>query len=114
MGYALTVPYTIPAAATIPNLLAGTPVEYLGGAAVLTMYASCDVAGDTFQLNAFQGNKPGEALVPLSPLPVASTAGAVKNNENFVGQFAVPANSRLVLTVNGTAAHVGRFQFLVG
>lgn len=114
MGYTVTVPYTIPAAATIPNLLAGTSVEYLGEAAVLTVYASCDVAGDTFAFNAFRGNKPGEALVPLSPIPVASTAGTVKTNENFIGQFAVPANSRLVLTINGTAAHVGRFQFLVG
>jgi hypothetical protein len=37
-------------------------------------------------------------------LNVASTPGAVKTNENFIGQWAVPAGSRLVHAVTNTTA----------
>jgi hypothetical protein len=116
MGYTVIVPYSSAAAATIPNVLTGSAIEYTGGAAtVLTIYGSGDATGDTFQLSGFTGSHPGELYVPAgSPVPVASTAGAVKTNENFIGQFAVPANTRLVMAVVTSAAHTGRFQIVVG
>jgi hypothetical protein len=108
-----TIPYTIPAAAVIANVLTGDPTEYWGKAGALTLYGSCDVAGDTFSLAYYSGGDPGIVVVPPGSLvPVASTAGTVKNNENFIGQFAIPAGSRLVLSIAGTAAHVGRFQIV--
>jgi hypothetical protein len=112
-GISKTIPYTIPAAAVIANVLTGDPTEYWGKAGSLTLYGSCDVAGDTMSLSYYSGGDPGSALIPSGSLiPVASTAGTVKNNENFIGQFAIPAGSRLVLSVAGTAAHVGRFQII--
>lgn len=114
MGYSITIPYTEGAAATIANILSGTAVEYIGSATVITLYGSADTAGDTFSLTGFTGSEPGSSIVPLSPIPVASTAGAVKTNENFIGQFAIPANTRLVMPVNGANTHVGRFLFVIG
>jgi hypothetical protein len=107
-----TIAYTSAAAATIPNVLAGTPVEYIGKATTLTIYGSGDAAGDVWSLSAFSGDAPGSAIVPASPVPVASTAGSVKTNENFIGMYPVPANSRLVLAVITSAAHTGRFLFV--
>jgi hypothetical protein len=116
MSWSVYIPYSTAAAATIANALTGTAVEYTGGqATTLTVYASGDAAGDTFSLSGFSGSNPGITYIPAgSPMPVASTVGAVKTNENFVGQFAVPANTRLVLGVVASAAHAGRFQFVVG
>jgi hypothetical protein len=113
MGYSFPVKYTEPAAATIANLLAGTPVEYIGEAIKLTIYGSADAAGDTHSLSSFRGSEPGALVIPLGPIPVASTAGAIKTNENFIGQFAIPAGSRLVHNVVGTAAHTGQFLYVV-
>jgi hypothetical protein len=108
------VAYTTAAAATVPNVLAGTAVEYIGRAVTMTLYGSGDAAGDTFSLTGFGGDSPGMAIIPTgSPVPTASTVGAVKTNENFLGMFAIPANTRLVLSVTTSAAHTGRFQFVL-
>jgi hypothetical protein len=112
--WSIIVPYSSAAAATIPNALTGTAVEYVGHAAVLTVYASGDAIGDTFSLSGFSGDAPGMAVIPAgTPVQVASTAGAVKTNENFLGQFAIPANTRLVLAVVTSAAHTGRFLIAI-
>jgi len=112
--WSIIVPYTTAAAATVPNVLTGTAVEYVGHAAVLTVYGSGDAAGDTWSLSGFSGDAPGMAIVPAgTPLQAASTTGAVKTNENFIGQFAIPANTRLVLAVVASAAHTGRFLIAI-
>jgi hypothetical protein len=112
--WSIIVPYTTAAAATVPNVLTGTAVEYVGHAAVLTVYASGDASGDTFALSGFSGDAPGMAVVPSgTPVQVASTAGAVKTNENFLGQFAIPASTRLVLAVVTSGAHTGRFLIAI-
>lgn len=114
MGYSYTTAYTEPAGGAIANQLSGSPVEYMGGPTVITLYGSADAAGDTFAITGYTGSEPGMAIVPVSPIPVASTAGAVKTNENFIGQFAIPANTRLVMPVTGASGHIGRFLFVVG
>lgn len=115
MGYTIIVPYTTAAAATVANILAGTAVEYLGEAATLTVYGTGDATGDTMSLTGFRGSEPGRVVIPASsPVPVASTAGTVKTNENFIGQFPIAGNTRLVMSVTTSAAHTGRFQIVVG
>jgi hypothetical protein len=113
-SWSIIVPYSSAAAATIPNVLAGTAVEYIGHASTITLYGSADATGDTFALSGFSGDAPGSAYIPAgSPLQVASTAGSAKTNENFIGQLAIPANTRLVLGVVTSAAHTGRFLLVV-
>jgi hypothetical protein len=112
--WSIIVPYSTAAAATVANILTGTAIEYVGHAAVLTIYASGDATGDTFSISGFSGDAPGMAIIPAgTPVMVASTAGSVKTNENFLGQFAIPANTRLVLAVVASAAHTGRFMIAI-
>jgi hypothetical protein len=113
MGYSISIPYTLPAATVIANILVGTALAYFGGPAKVTIYGSCDVAGDTHQLSRQSGHEAPVLDIPTSPIPAASTAGAVKTNENFIAQIAVPGGSSLVHQVNGTNTHVGRFLYVI-
>lgn len=113
MGYTLQIKYTQGAAATIQNNLSGQPPEFIGEAAKLTLYGSADAAGDTHTLQGFRGGEVGSLLIPSSNIPVASTAGSAKTNENFIAQFAIPAGTRLVHTINGANTHTGQFIYVV-
>jgi hypothetical protein len=111
----LVVRAAIGAAATIANNLTGQSVEYVGPAATLTLYGSGDIAGMTHALTGFQGTE-GKIFVPSgSSVPTASTAGAIKANENFLGQFAIPGGTRLVHAItNPGAASSVQMQYVVG
>lgn len=99
----------IGAAATIPNVLAGTALEYFGQAATLSLYGSADIAGMSMSLSFNRGGDSDLPVPPGSSIGLASTVGKVKVNEDFIGQWAVPAGSRLVLSVTnpGAASNVG-------
>lgn len=102
----------IGAGATVANALAGNPIEYFGEARKLTIYGNADIAGMSMSLLF---NRAGEADVPIPPgssLGVASTVGKVKTNEDFIGQFPVPAGSRLVLGVTNPGA-ASNYVFLL-
>lgn len=110
---AITVAGTIPASGTIPNNLTGQAPEYLGEAAQLTLYGNSNDGATTHSLTGFRGAS-GEPYVPAgSNVGVASTAGKVKTNEDFLGQFPVPASTRLVHQVVGTATKTVLFQYVV-
>lgn len=114
MSHTIIIPYTIPAGGVTPNLFANTSMEFLGGATTLTMYGSADVAGDTFGLVSFGQPTPQKHVVEPSPVPVATAAGQLRTNENFLGQFAIPGGHRLNMTVAGAVGHTGRFQVIAG
>lgn len=113
MSHTNMLPYTIPAGGVIANLLANTTDEFFGGAAVLTLYGSADAAGDTFGLTSFGTPEPQKLAVEPSPIMVASAAGQLRTNENFIGQYAIRAGHRLQLQVTGAVGHIGRFQLVV-
>ncbi len=100
-----TIRTAIGAAATLPNILAGRAFEFFGEAGVLTIYGNGDIAGMSLSLTAFRGSRVGEAHIPAgSGLGIASTAGKIKTNEDFIGQYAIPAGSRLILSVTNPGA----------
>lgn len=102
----------IGAAATVANALAGNPLEYVGEARNLTIYGNGDIAGMNMSLLF---NRGGDSEVPIPPgsaLGIGSTVGKVKTNEDFIGQFAVPAGTRLVLSVTNPGA-ASNFTFLI-
>lgn len=106
--------YTIPAAGVTPNLFENTNLQYFSAAAVLTLYGACDAAGDTMDFHGFPGSRaPEQYVVAGSPMPVATAAGQIRTNENYVAQVPIPAKTRLGLVVTGTAGHTGRFQIVV-
>jgi hypothetical protein len=114
MGYSLQIRVAaLGAGATNANALAGSAIEFMGEDVMLDVYASADVAGFTAALSGFTGSKPGAAYLPAgSTVTPASTAGAVKTNENFLGTFSIPAGTRLVMPVTNTTGGASNFQAL--
>lgn len=112
MSQTTYISYTIPAAGSIEPLI-NTQMEFFGAPGIMTLYAAAGAAGDSIHIYIFGPTGPLEIL-PTSPLPVMSTPNLVKNNENFVGQFAIPGSSRLKLVVTGAVGHTGILQFIVG
>jgi hypothetical protein len=106
---------SIGAGATVPNVLTGTALEYFTGANVLTIYGNGDITGMSFSLTFNMGGKSEVPLPPGNSLGVASTAGKIKTNEDFLIQTPVPAGARLVLSVtNPGAASFANFQLVTG
>ena len=105
----------IPAATTNPNILAGSPIQYMGKAGVLTIYGNGDAAGLGWNLTTNDGQENKQIVPQGSSLGVASTAGKVKTNEDFIGQFAIPGGVQLALAVtNPTVAPINaNFLFAI-
>jgi hypothetical protein len=104
----------IGAAATVANVLTGRSSEYFGKAGILTLYGNARIVGMTMSLSFNQGPDSQLPVPPGSALNLASTPGTVKANEDFVGQWPVPANTRLVLAVvNPGAASTADFALVV-
>lgn len=102
--------YTIPAGGVLNNALQGLSVEFVGKASVVRLFGVADVAGDTMSLTRTTGGDSQVLVDAGSPLNGAAAAGqGPKLDEDFIGEWPVPAGSHLVLGVVGTAAHVGRF-----
>jgi hypothetical protein len=110
----LDVVVAVGAAGTTPNALTGLALEYWGRAGVLTLYGNTTIALGSHSLTLFSGADPGSALIPAgSGVQVGSTAGAVKVNEDFIGQFPIPAGSRLVHALaNPGAAATMHFRYV--
>lgn len=115
MAIQKTFAYTIPAAGVIPNLLAGTAFEFLTRASIVSMYATADAAGDTLTLNINQGGDSQSPIPEPSAIHVAEGAGQgpVVPDDVVINQMGINAGSRLVLAVQGVAAHTGRVMFFV-
>jgi hypothetical protein len=106
---------TIATVTTNPNILAGSPIQYIGKAGVLTIYGNGDAAGLQWNLTTNDGQQNLQIVPQGSSLGVASTAGKVKTNEDFIGQFAIPGGVQLALAVtNPTGAAINaNFLFAI-
>jgi hypothetical protein len=115
MGQTLSINGHSVAAAAIDSLLDGTSIEFQTKASVLTIYGNGDDVGllHSFFLN--DGSTTIGIIPPGSGLGVASTAGKVKTNEDFVIQYAIPAGEHLVHQVsNPTAgAILANFMYVI-
>jgi hypothetical protein len=98
--------------ATIANLLAGQPIQYWGRAGVLTVYGNADAVGLNFSLAINDGQETRMVIPAGSGLGTASTVGKVKTNEDFLGQFAIPAGVQLILSVTNPTAGAVKVSFL--
>jgi hypothetical protein len=97
---------TLGAGATNPNVLAGQSVEYFGGKpGILTLYGNGDALLFTHSLFMNDGQDIRTVVPPGSVLSLAGTVGKIRTNEDFIGQWAIPSQVRLVHAVtNGGAA----------
>jgi hypothetical protein len=103
----------IPAAAVITNNLAGQAIEYQGKAVTLTIYGNSSAVTTTHSLFGNQGDDSKVYIPPGSVMGIGSTATKVKTNEDFLGMFAIPANTRLVHQINGVAAVLVNVLYIV-
>jgi hypothetical protein len=102
--------------ASITNALAGQSVEFFGSKpGILTLYANADAVGVTHTLFINDGQSIQTVVPPGSSLSVASTVGKLKVNEDFLGQWGVPAGVRLVWGLTNTTggAIVARGMFVI-
>jgi len=115
MAFHQRLPYTIPAAGVIANLLSGQGVEYIGRASMLDLFATADVAGDTFGLTQTLGGDVRTIVPAGSSIGLASAAGAGPklDEDMWLNGVAIPAGAHLILAIVGTAAHTGRFAINV-
>lgn len=94
------------AGATNNNVLAGQSAEYFGSkAGILTLYGNADALLWTHALFTNDGQLVQLVVPPGSVLSLASTIGKIRANEDFIGQWAIPSQVRLVHSVtNGGVA----------
>lgn len=94
------------------NLLSGQPIQYFGRAGILTVYGNADAVGMQFSL-AINDGQSTTLLIPAGAgLSVAATTGKVKTNEDFLGQFPIPANVQLILSLTNTTGAAIKSSFL--
>jgi hypothetical protein len=108
MGRSFTISQTIAAGATVADVIAAQGINgYFGHAAGLVIYMNGNAIGLLASLTADDGVS-AKGLIPAgSSVGVASTAGKIKTQEDFQGQFPVDAGSKLLLSVtNPTGANI--------
>jgi hypothetical protein len=103
---------SVAANTTSTTLLNGTPIQFWGKAGVLTIYANADAVGCTYALTVNDGQTNQQVIPTGSGLGAASTSGKIKTNEDFAGQFAIPAGVQLQLTVTNTTGAAVKSNFL--
>lgn len=108
-----TIGAVIPASGVIVNNLQGQPPEFFGEAATLTLYGNASAATSTHTLFGNRGSTSQVFVPPGTSLGVPSTASKVKTNEDFIGQYAIPAGTRLVHQISGVAAGTVNFIYVV-
>ncbi len=87
---------------------------FFGKAAGITVYWNCDTVSTMTASLAEDDGTTASLLVPAgSAVPVASTIGKIKANEDFIGQFAVDAGCKLLLSVTNPTAGALIFNALI-
>lgn len=106
---------SIAATSTVADVISAQGINaFFGVAAGITIYANCDtVATMTWAVFADNGSSV-VGLVPAgSTVPAASTAGKIKANEDFIGQFPLSAGTKLLMSVTNPTAGALLFNALV-
>lgn len=115
MARSFNIHFSVPATTTSPDVISSAGINaFFGAAAGITLYWNCDtVATMTAQATVDNGTT-ATVLVPAgSAVPIASTAGKIKANEDFIGQFPVDAGSKLLISVTNPTAGALLFNALV-
>ena len=107
MAVHLTLRTPIGAAGSIANNINGTAIDVIGVPSILTMFGNGEIVGMSHTLNMFVGGR-ASTPIPTSALPLASTPGAIKKDEDFIARIPVPAGARIVhnITNPGAASNV--------
>lgn len=102
---------SVGATTTNPNILTGAPIQFFGRAGILTIYGCADAVGMQHALSINDGQTTTLVIPTTSGLGACSTSGLVKTNENFVGQFPIPAGVQLIHSLTNTTAGAVKSNF---
>lgn len=99
----------------VPDVIAAQGINAVfAKAAGITVYWNCDTAATmTAALTTDDGVSSVGLVPPGSTVAVASTAGKIKNTEDYIGQFPVDAGSKLLMAVTNPTAGALDFNALV-
>jgi hypothetical protein len=108
------VPVNQAASTTVPNILNGTNLQYVGLATKLTIWAAIFLAAahDTFALSYSRGAEFGTVVPPGST--INNNPNGPQQLNDLLGTFPIPAGANLVLPVVSDATagtHTGAFAF---
>ena len=115
MARSFNIHQSIPATTTVPDVITTAGINaYFGKASGVTVYWNCDTVATTTAACTADDGTTSVGLVPAgSAVPSASTAGKIKANEDFVGQFPIDAGSKLLISVTNPTAGALLFNALV-
>jgi hypothetical protein len=90
--------------------------NFFGKASQVTMYFNGDASGMTLNANWDDGETSTGVVPNGSTVPIASTPGKIKTNEDYSIQFAIPSGCKLLVNVqNPTGAAIFfNAQFNIG
>lgn len=115
MARSFNIHQSIPATSTVADVISAQGINaFFGKAAGITVYWNCDTAAT---MTAAMFADDGTSVIGLVPagstVPAASTAGKIKANEDFIGQFPIDAGSKLLMAVTNPTAGALLFNALV-
>ena len=114
MARSYNISQAIAANTTVPDVIQTQGINAVfGRAAGVTIYWNGSAAGLTASASVDDGVSSVGLIPPGSTVGVASSAGKVKTSEDFIGQFPVDANSKLLMAVTNTTAGSLTFAALV-
>lgn len=94
------------------NVALGRPIEFLGVASVVLLYAIADAALFTIQVLSNLG---GQQLAPIAsgvPVNTAAAAGqGPKIDEDVIAQFPIPAGARTQINVTNGGGAAANFRW---
>ena len=96
---------SVPANGSVNDVLTAAGFNaYFGSAATVQLYAGARAVGVTHNINIDDGISAQVVAPNGSAVNVESTLGSLKTNEQFLGTFAAPAGSKLMVNAQNTTA----------
>ena len=104
---------SVPANGVVNDAITQSGINaYFGAAGQITIYAGARAVGLTHSISYDDGVDQRTVIPPGASVSVESTIGALKTNEGFLQQFAIPAGSKLLVNIANTTAGVVIYDFL--
>jgi hypothetical protein len=100
--------FAIPLGGFVNDVIAAQGINnFFGKASNITLYLNGDASGMTVNANYDDGESSVGVIPNGSAVPIASTPGKIKTNEDYSIQFAVPSGCKLLLNVqNPTGGNI--------
>jgi hypothetical protein len=116
--FMIRVGYSQAASVVTPNVLSGTPAEYIGKASIVELFGAAFLAAanDTIAMSYTVGGD-SRVMVPAGSGLNVNAGGPQTLNDKLLDAYPIPAGARIILSLTSDATvgtHNGRFMVGVG